>query len=156
MLGPDYSCIPTFIVFDCKFDDHEKAQLVVNGSCTPVDPKEAYARVIGMEIVHLGFLLADMSGLKVCAMDISLAYLYAKTHEKCNIIAGLELGALEGEKLVITGVFMAFELLVPTFMNILGTSSIAWNTRPATLTLIFESNDIQTGIMSISPTIWMM
>ena len=25
MLGPDYSCIPYFIVFDCKFDGHQKA-----------------------------------------------------------------------------------------------------------------------------------
>ena len=41
MLSPDYSHIPYFIVFDCKFDGHRKAQLVANGSCTPADPKEA-------------------------------------------------------------------------------------------------------------------
>ena len=42
-----------------------------------------------------------MNGLKVCAADISSAYLYAKTREKRYIIAGLEFGELEGEKLVI-------------------------------------------------------
>ena len=42
-----------------------------------------------------------MNGLKVCAADISSAYLYAKTREKRYIIAGPEFGELEGEKLVI-------------------------------------------------------
>ena len=52
-------------------------------------------------MVHLGFLLADMNGLKVCTMDISSAYLNAKTCEKCYIITGPDFGELEGEKLVI-------------------------------------------------------
>ena len=34
-------------------------------------------------------------------MDNSSAYLHAKTHEKCYIIAGPEFSELEGEKLVI-------------------------------------------------------
>ena len=42
-----------------------------------------------------------MNGLKVCAADISSAYLYAKTREKCYIIASPEFGEPEGEKLVI-------------------------------------------------------
>ena len=42
-----------------------------------------------------------MNGLKVCATDISSAYLYAKTREKHYIIASPEFGELEGEKLVI-------------------------------------------------------
>ena len=37
----------------------------------------------------------------MCAANISSAYLYAKTREKCYIIAGPEFGELEGEKLVI-------------------------------------------------------
>ena len=49
----------------------------------------------------MGFLLANMNGLKVCAADISSAYLYAKTREKHYIIAGPEFGELEGKKLVI-------------------------------------------------------
>ena len=72
-----------------------------NGSYTPVDSKETYAGVVGMETVCLGFLLTEMNGLKVCATNISSAYLYAKTREKWYIIAGPEFGELEGEKLVI-------------------------------------------------------
>ena len=74
---------------------------MANGSCTLVDAEEAYAGIVGMETVHLGFLLAEMNGLQVCATDISSAYLYAKTREKCYIIAGPEFGELAGEKLVI-------------------------------------------------------
>ena len=44
----------------------------------------------------------EMNGLKVCATDISSAYLYTKTREKWYIIAGgPEFGELESEKLVI-------------------------------------------------------
>ena len=75
MLGPDFSCIPYFIVFHCKFDGHWKAHLVTNGSCMLLDHMEAYAGVVGMKMVCLGFLLADMNGLQVCAVDISSAYL---------------------------------------------------------------------------------
>ena len=100
-LGRDYSCIPYFIVFTCKFDGRHKARLVANGSCTLVNSKEAYASVIGMETICLGFLLADINGLKVCAADISSTYLYAKTREKCYIITGPEFSELKGEKLVI-------------------------------------------------------
>jgi hypothetical protein len=42
-----------------------------------------------------------MNGLKVCAADISSAYLYSKTHEQQYIVAGPNFGELEGEKLVI-------------------------------------------------------
>ena len=45
---------------------------MANGSCTPVDLEEAFTGVVGMETVHLGFLL-EMNGLKVCATDISSA-----------------------------------------------------------------------------------
>ena len=100
-LGRDYSCIPYFIVFACKFDGCQKACLVANGSCTPVDSEEAYAGVVGMETICLGFLLAGMNGLKVCAADISSAYLYGKTREKQYIIASPEFRELEGKKLVI-------------------------------------------------------
>ena len=81
-LSCDYTCIPYFIVFACKFNGHQKARLMENDSCTPVDSEEAYAGVVGMETVCLRFLLAEMNGLKVCAADISSAYLHTKTREK--------------------------------------------------------------------------
>jgi hypothetical protein len=100
-LTPDYKRVPYFIVFANKFDGRRKARLVANGSQTVIDSTEVYSGVVGMETVRLGFLLAEMNGLKVCAADISSAYLYSKTRERRYIIAGPEFGELEGEKLVI-------------------------------------------------------
>jgi hypothetical protein len=56
---------------------------------------------VGMESVCLGFLLAKINGLKVCAANISSTFLYSKTWKRWYIIAGPEFGVLEGEKLVI-------------------------------------------------------
>ena len=50
-----------------------------------------------METVRLGFLLAEMNGLKVCAADISSAYLYSKTREHHYIMAGPDFGELEAK-----------------------------------------------------------
>jgi hypothetical protein len=55
-----------------------------------------------METVRLGFVLADMNDLMVCAADIGNAYLNSKTREKVYIIAGPEFGPdLEGKRLLI-------------------------------------------------------
>jgi hypothetical protein len=101
-LPPDFKPVPYFIVFANKFDGQRKARLVANGNKTVIDNEDVYSGVMGMETVRLGFLLAEMNGLKVCAADISSAFLYSKTRERRYIIAGPEeFGALEGEKLVI-------------------------------------------------------
>lgn len=63
--------------------------------------KDTYSRVVGMETVQFRFLLVEMNRLKVCAADISSAYLYSKTREQQYIVAGPNFGELEGEKLVI-------------------------------------------------------
>ena len=101
VLTPDYKRIPYFIVFANKFDGRRKARLVANGSKTEIDGEEVYSGVVGMETVRLGFLLTEMNGLKVCAADISSAFLCSKTCECRYIVAGPEFGELEGEKLVI-------------------------------------------------------
>jgi hypothetical protein len=100
-LSAAYQRIPYFIVFANKFDGRRKARLVANGSRCEMDSAESYSGVVGMETVRLGFLLAEMNGLKICAADIGSAYLHGKTREKCYIVAGPEFGDLEGEKLVI-------------------------------------------------------
>ena len=100
-LSSDYKRVPYFIVYANKFDGRRKARLVANGSQTNIDTEEVYSGVVGMETVRFGFLMAEMNGLKVCAADISSAYLYSKTREKRYIIAGPEFGELEGERLVI-------------------------------------------------------
>jgi hypothetical protein len=64
-------------VFANKFDGQWKVRLVANGSKTNIDEVNVYSGVVGMETVRFGFLLAKMNGLKVCAADISLAFLYS-------------------------------------------------------------------------------
>jgi hypothetical protein len=50
----------------------------------------------------LGFALASMNGLSICAADVSNAFLYGKTKEKTYVIAGLEFGPeYAGKRLVI-------------------------------------------------------
>jgi hypothetical protein len=66
-----------------------------------LETEDIYSGVVSMESVRLGFLIAEMNGLRICAADISLAYLYSKTREERYIVAGPEFGDLEGTKLVI-------------------------------------------------------
>jgi len=66
-----------------------------------VTPKEdIFSRVVGMETIHVGFLLAAMNGLDICAVDIGNT-LYRHTKEKVYIIARKEFGALSSEPLII-------------------------------------------------------
>ena len=86
-----------------KFDGWLKSRLVAGGHRTPDVPKEdVFSPVVGMDTVRLGFTLAKLNGLKVCAGDIGNAYLNAKTKEKVYIIAGPEFGpALAGQRLIV-------------------------------------------------------
>ena len=55
-----------------------------------------------MEAVRLGFILAHLNGLQVCAGDIGNAFLNGTTREKVFIIAGPEFGPdIEGKRLLI-------------------------------------------------------
>jgi len=54
-----------------------------------------------METVRIGFLIAAMNNLKVCAADIGNAFLYGTTKEKVFIIAGQEFGTDQGKRLII-------------------------------------------------------
>ena len=81
------------MVFDVKFDGRLKSRLVAGGHRTPHVPKEdVFSSVMSMEAVRLGFILAQMNGLQVCAGDVGNAFLYGKTQEKVFIIAGPEFG----------------------------------------------------------------
>ena len=77
--------------------------MVAGGHRTPDVPHEdVFSPVVGMESVRLGFILARLNGLQVCAGDIGNAYLNARTREKVFIIAGPEFGPdLEGERLLV-------------------------------------------------------
>ena len=98
-----YKRVPYHLVFDVKFDGRLKARLVANGNRTPqVDPEDVFSGVVSMEAVRLGFILAEMNDLLVCAGDVGNAFLYGKTKEKVFIVAGPEFGPeLAGKRLII-------------------------------------------------------
>jgi hypothetical protein len=54
-----------------------------------------------MEAVRLGFILAQLNGLMVCAGDVGNAFLYGKTREKVYVIAGEEFGVHKGKRMFI-------------------------------------------------------
>ena len=91
------------MVFDVKFDGWLKSRLVAGGHRTPDVPKEdVFSGVVTMEAVRLGFIMAHLNGLLVCAGDVGNAFLYSKTKEKVFIIAGPEFGPdLAGKRLII-------------------------------------------------------
>ena len=89
------------MIFDVKFDLRRKARLVAGGHLTSPPKEDIYSGVVGMEAVRLGFLLASLNNLDVCAADIGNAFLYGKTQEKVYIVAGPEFGPLQGKPLLI-------------------------------------------------------
>ena len=81
--------IPYQIIFDVNFDGCLKARLVAGGHRTPEVPREeVFSNVVSMEAVRLGFILAHLNNLLVCAGDVGNAFLYGKVREKVYIITG--------------------------------------------------------------------
>ena len=67
-----------------------------------VDREDRFASVVSLETVRLGFVMAKLNGLPVCARNIGNAYLNAMMNEKLYIIAGPEFGpGLAGKRLII-------------------------------------------------------
>jgi len=89
------------MVFNVKFDLRQKARLVAGRNHTVPPKEDIFSGVVGMESIHLGFLLAAMNGLNVCTANIGNASRYGRMKEKVYIIAGKEFGELHGEKLII-------------------------------------------------------
>ena len=87
-----YTGIPYHVVFDVKVDLRRKARLVAGGNCTSPPKEDVYSGVVGLETIRLGFTLAAINQLEVCAADVGNAYLYGKTNEKVCIKAGPEFG----------------------------------------------------------------
>ena len=91
------------MVYDVKFDGRRKSRLVAGGHRAPiVDKEERFSGVVSMDGVRLGFLLAKLNGLMVCAGDVGNAFLYGTTREKVYTIAGTEFPPeLQGKRLLI-------------------------------------------------------
>ena len=67
---------------------------------TNTPAEDCFSGVVSMEAVRLGFIIARMQGLLICAGDVGNAFLYATTKEKYYVIAGPEFGPeLQGRKL---------------------------------------------------------
>ena len=101
-LPKGYRRIPYHFVFDVKIDGRRKARLVAGGHRTEPPKEDTYSGVISLEGVRMGFILAHMNGLMVCAGDVGNAFLYGKTCEKVYVIAGPEFGPLLcGKRMII-------------------------------------------------------
>jgi hypothetical protein len=88
----NFAKIPYHFVFDVKFDGRRKARLVAGGNHTQPSKEDIYSGVVGIESIRMGFLIAELNELEVCAADIGNAFLYGKTREKVMIRAGREFG----------------------------------------------------------------
>ena len=101
-LPEGYKWIPYHCVMDAKFDGRLKTRLVAGGHMTNPPTEDVFSGVVGMETVRLGFILARLNNLMVCAGDVSQAFLYGKTREKVYIIAGDEFPEdMRGKRLII-------------------------------------------------------
>jgi hypothetical protein len=96
-----YKRIPYHCIYDVKFDGRRKCRLVAGGHRTDPPKEDIYSGVVSMEAVRLGFILARMNGLQVCAGDVGNAFLYGKTREKVFVIAGEEFGKDAGKRMII-------------------------------------------------------
>jgi hypothetical protein len=96
-----YKKIHTHLIFDCKHDGHHKARMVTDRHLTMIPVESVYSGVISLQGLHMLVFLAELNGLKMWAIEISNAYLEAKTKERIYIHAGPEFGELEGHTLVI-------------------------------------------------------
>jgi len=68
---------------------------------TPDLEDNMYSGVVDLEAVRLTFVAALLMRLKVCAADISSAYIQAFTQEKVFVVAGPEFGKLQGKRMII-------------------------------------------------------
>jgi hypothetical protein len=93
--------IRVHLVFDVKHDGRHRARMVADGHLTDVPVDSCYSSVVSLRGFRLLIFIAELNGLKTWSVDISSAYLEAKTKEKIAIIAGPEFGPLEGHTLIV-------------------------------------------------------
>ena len=97
-----YKRIPYHFVFDVKIDGQRKACLVAGGHRTDPPKEDTYSGVVSLEAIRMGFIMAQILGLLVCAGDVGNAFLYGRTKEMVYVIAGPEFGpSLVGKRMII-------------------------------------------------------
>src|SRR5687768_14241589 len=84
-----------------------------------------------MEAVRLGFVLADLNGLFVCAGDVGNTFLYGSTKESVYIIAGPEFGPdLKGKRMIIVKSLYGLESSAARFHEHLSTTPKSFGFKP--------------------------
>jgi hypothetical protein len=97
----DHQRIRVHFIFDVKHDLRQKSRLVAGGHMTAPPKDSVYSEVVTLRSLRLCMFLGELNGLDVDAADVGNAYLMAYTKEKLFIIAGPELGDLQGCLLII-------------------------------------------------------
>lgn len=96
--GEGYQYVPMIYAFDVKFDGRRRARMVANGAVVQGPPAdEIWSGVVSTDSVRTLMFLAVLNDMKLCATDISSAYLMAKTKEKMYTRLGPEFGHLAGK-----------------------------------------------------------
>jgi Reverse transcriptase (RNA-dependent DNA polymerase) len=90
------------LVFDVKNEGRHKARLVADGHLTDIPLDSVHSGVVIIQGFRLVLFLAELNNFQLWAIYIGNAYLGAYTSEKVYIIAGPELGDLEGNLWVIS------------------------------------------------------
>lgn len=83
-LPPGYKCIPYHCIYDVKFDGRRKCRLVAGGHMTETPKEDIFSGVIGMEAVRLGFVLADLNQLHICAGDVGMHSCMGSPKRRCT------------------------------------------------------------------------
>ena len=78
----EYKRIPYHFVFDVKIDGRRKVRLVAGGHRTDSPKEDTYSGVVSLEAIRMGFIMAQILGLLVCAGDVGNAFLYGRTREQ--------------------------------------------------------------------------
>jgi len=98
----DYQYVPLIYAFDVKFDGRRRARLVGNGKrTTGPPPSEIWSGVVSTDAVRTAMFLGKLNNLKICAADISSAYLMANTKEKMYTKLGPEFGDWGGKTVLV-------------------------------------------------------
>ena len=84
-----------------------------------------------MDTIRLGFQIAAMNNLKVCAADVGNAFLYGRTREKVYIVAGPEFDNREGVPMVIDKGLYGLRSSSARFHEHLGTKLRIMGYRPS-------------------------
>ena len=87
---PVFKEITCHLIFEVKFNIHQKAQYVAGGHHTDPPSTLTYSSVVSRESIKIGFLVVALNGLDLLAADIQNTYLKTPTEEKVWFRAGPE------------------------------------------------------------------